>query len=285
MKNRNMIFVFVVLSIMFSIAKVYFIKDFAVEREAIPVSNKEKSWTDKDLALIETRLETANIHSATWVTLVNYKSDLKNIINKENAADFFKVANNNLATLVVCLRKDLCGLTPEKDEPNRTAAHLLIARLLNAIELSIIGQLNLRPQVDWNLIREISGLEGNEMKVASLELLQKFDVQNGGIENLLKIADSYPANKKASFYAEIAPDLMPHERPVFMNAILKTISLSDFDTTTSIVDKIKIFRLNQIELSAFSKSLCRFKKTNESWIILKNKMLVVDKNFENNCTN
>ena len=291
MKHRNSIFIFVIITMTFSIAKVYFIDSFSVPREKIIVSEKEASLPETDLKRIESFLKPQNIKSPNWDTLVDYRTDLKKTINKENAASYFETASQNLPDLVICLRKDFCGMEkPTIEAPyfdsERTPAHLLLARTLNVLYESIKNQPELAQQLDWNLITEISGLTGNEVKAASMELLLNFDKRNSGKEQLFEIADGYKGAAKAKFYSEMARDLLPEERPLFVTTIEKTFELDDADTVLSTVENMSKFKLKPEELTRLGKALCRFKRDENqknNWMMIVSQMKKIDNNFEQNC--
>lgn len=289
MKHRNTIFVFILVSIVFSVAKVYFINDFKVPREKIIVSNQEASLPKNDLKKIESFLKPQNIQSPTWEVLVDYRTDLKKTINKQNAESYFETATKNLPDLVLCLRKDFCGMDkPTVESPyfdsERTPAHLLVARTLKVIFETLKNRPELARQVDWNLITEISGLTGNEVRAASMELLVNFDRRNAGKENLFEIAASYTGIAKANFYSQVAADLLPEERPIFMNTLEKSLEQDDPHTVISIVEQIQFLHLSKAEVTVVGKALCRFKDGHKfNWQMIVSKMKVVDNNFEQNC--
>jgi hypothetical protein len=291
MKNRNSIFIFVIVTIMFSLAKVYFIKDFKVPREEIVVSSKIENLNQLDQKNIESKLKVENIKTPFWEKIVDYRTDLKTAITKENAKGFFDSANKNLSDLVVCLRKDFCGMDKATSsspyfDSERTPAHLLLARSLKVIRESLIQDPTLASQIDWNLITEISGLSGNDVKAASMDLLVNFDKRNGGKENLYKVAESYSGIAKANFYTEISNDITPEERPLFISTLEKTLSNDDPNTVISIVENFKKYRLTKNEILGVSKILCRFKNDGDqapNWKMIVSQMKNVDINFEQNC--
>lgn len=289
MKNRNTIFVFILVAITFSIAKVYFINDFKVPREKIVVSDQEAIFPKNDLKKIESFLKPENVQSPIWEVLVDYRTDLKKTINKQNAQSYFETASKNLPDLVFCLRKDFCGMDkPTVESPyfdsERTPAHLLVARTLKVISETLKNRPELAKQVDWNLITEISGLTGNEVRAASMELLLKFDRRNAGKENLFEIAESYKGTAKANFYTQVAADLLPEERPIFMITLEKSLEQDDPNTVISIVEQIQSLHLSRSEVAIVGKALCHFKDGHKSnWQMIVSKMKVVDNNFEHNC--
>lgn len=289
MKNRNIIFVFILVSITFSIAKVYFINDFKVPREKIVVSNLEVLLPKTDLKKIESFLKPQNIQSATWETLVDYRTDLKKTINKQNAQSYFETASKNLPDLVHCLRRDFCGMDkPTVESPyfdsERTPAHLLVARTLKVIFETLKNRPELATQVDWHLITEISGLDGNEVKSSAMDLLLHFDRRNAGKDNLFEIASSYTGTAKANFYSKVAADLLPEERPLFINTLEKSLEQDDPNTVISIVERIQTLHLSDSEVATVGKVLCRFKDGHKhNWDMIVSKMKVVDNNFEQNC--
>lgn len=289
MKNKNSVFIFIAATIAFSLAKIYFVKDFKVPREKIIVSDKEASLPQSDLKKIESFLKPQNIQSPNWETLVDYRTDLKKTINKENAKSYFETASKNLPDLVICLRKDFCGMDkPTVESPyfdsERTPAHLLVARTLKVILESLKNRPDLAAQVDWNLITEISGLSGNEVKEASMNLLVNFDRRNAGKDNLFEIAASYKGTAKASFYSQVAAELLPEERPIFVNTLEKSFEQDDPNTVISIVDRIQSLHLSDSEVASVGKALCHFKDGyKHNWDMIVLKMKVVDTNFEQNC--
>jgi hypothetical protein len=274
----------------FSIAKVYFIDSFKVPREQILVSDKEIALPKVDIKKIESYLKPQNIQSPSWESLIDYRTDLKKTINKENAQDYFETASKNLPDLVHCLRKDFCGMEKATVEApyfdsERTPAHLLLSRTLKVIFESIKNRPELASQLDWNLITEISGLSGNEVKAASMDLLINFDKRNSGKEHLFEIADGYKGAAKAKFYSEIAVDLIPEERPLFISTIEKTFEHDDAHTVISTVESMKKFKLDQAEITRVSKALCHFKSDEHpgNWSMIVSQMKKVDINFEKNC--
>jgi hypothetical protein len=284
MKNKNSIFVFILVTIMFSLAKVYFIKDFSIPRENIVLSGKEMTISRNDLQLIETYLQPKNRHSPLWGIIGDFKANLQAIINPENANGYFEIATQNLPDLVLCLRKNLCGvISPEAD---RTPAHLLVARTLDVILISLKNKPELALLVDWNLVTEVSGLKGNEIRVSSRELLSKFDPRNGGKNHLFEIVESYKGKEKASFYSKLAEDISIAERPIFISTLNKSLERDDPETVISIVGSMKKFRLTSAEIASLGKALCRFKKGDvqqQNWKVIALEMKKYDINFEQNC--
>ncbi len=291
MKNKNAIFIFVVVSVIFSIAKVFFIKDFTVNREKIIVSKHTTPLEINDLKKIESFLKPANITSPNWEKLVDYRTNLKQTINLENAVSYFETANQNLPDLVICLRKDFCGMEPASlsspyFDDERTPAHLLVARTLDVIKESLRLHPELASKVDWNLITEISGLAGNEVRASSMDLLVSFDVRNNGRAHLFEIAESYKGEAKAKFYSKMAKDLEPSERPVFISTLEKSLEQDDAHTVISIVEKLNTFQLSKNEVVNVEKVLCRFKQDDPkdpNWLMIKYNMSKLDNRFEQNC--
>jgi hypothetical protein len=269
---------------MFSLAKVYFIKDFSIPRENIVLSGKEMTISRTDLQLIETYLQPKNIHSPLWGNIRDFKVNLQAIINPENASAYFEIASQNLPDLILCLRKNLCGvISPETD---RTASHLLVARTLDVILISLKNKPEVALLVDWNLVTEISGLKGNEIKVSSRELLSKFDPRNGGKNHLFEIVESYKGREKASFYSQLAEDISINERPVFLSTLNRSLERDDPETVINIVGSMKKFRLTGIEIASLGKALCRFKREDvqgQNWKVITLEMKKYDIDFEKNC--
>ncbi len=291
MKNKNSIFIFIILSIIFSLGKIYFIKDFKVERDILVVKNDAVSLPTSDVKKIETFLKSKNTQNISWETLTDFRLKLETSINKENAKNVFEVANKNLPDLIKCLRKDYCGMDPATIEKpyfdkDRTPAHLIAARTLSAMLLSIKLNPELKKDVDWNLIREISGLSGNELRAASMDLLINYDVNNNGKDSLYKVAESYSGQAKANFYTQMAADLATNERAIFVSTVEKSLEKDDPNTVISIVESLKKYKLTSTEMVGVSKVLCRFKNDEaqgHNWLMIKSLMNKLDKNFEQIC--
>jgi hypothetical protein len=286
-KNKNSIFIFIVITIFLSLAKVFFIKDFKVTKEVLILSNKEIVVSDENIHQIESFLKPQNTQSPNWKNIVDFHLSIKKIINLENAQSYFEIATLNLPDLVICLRKNICGLNQINSfELDRTPAHLLIARSLNVIQETLKYRPDFSSRIDWNLITEISGLSGNEIKLASGELLSNFDYRNNGKEHLFDIVESYKGADKAKFYSQIAAELVVAERPVFVNTLAKSLAHDESETVLSIIDKMKDFHLTKIEVTSVSKALCRFKTEKDqikTWNTIITKMSRIDDHFQQNC--
>jgi hypothetical protein len=270
---------------------VFFIKDFKVPREKLSLSNKEIVISPEELVKIESQLKISHIQSDLWKNISNPKLNLEKTITKTNSKEYFELANKILPDLVFCLRKNNCGIT--KNEINSktfdtdsTLAHFLLAKNISVLHETLKHQPELAVQLDWNLITEISGLSGNEIKEASLSLLTEFDKRNNGKERLFEIAKSYRGTEKADFYALISADLVLEERPIFIQTLEKSFNEDEPDTVIKIVQNIKKFHLSKVEVSDLGKALCRSKlkaANDNNWKSIVTSMKNIDSNFEQSC--
>jgi hypothetical protein len=291
MSNKNSIFVFIIISIFFSLAKVFFIKDFKVPREKLFLSNSEMAISPDDLIKVESRLKLTQAQRGQWKNIIDPKLNFENILTLQNSQDYFELVNTIVPDLVLCLRKDNCGIIKNNTngpsfDTDSTLAHLLLAKNIIILHKTLKLRPELVTHVDWNLMTEISGLNGNEIKAASLSLLTEFDKRNNGKDRLFEIAKTYRGSEKADFFALISADLVLEERPIFIQTLEKSFNEDEPSTVIKIVQNMKKFHLSKVEVADLGRALCnsKLKAANDSnWKSIMTSMKNIDSSFEQNC--
>ena len=245
----------------------------------------------RDFAKLEENFNEETLQDENWLKINDYTLDVKNLVTLKNAKHLFRISNENVASLVSCLKKDFCGMERRNgndayfDESN-TPGHILLGRSLHIIIEALQLRPELQSEIDWDLIRELTDNSNETIQVLAIEILNNFNSKNRDLENLFKVVDNYMGNAKADALAELAIKSSANEHILMVNSLGKSFSIDDPNTVISIVDKIETMNLSNDELIKVSKSLCHFKENglnDPNWKMIKHCMGKVSLDLKSIC--
>ena len=204
-----------------------------------------------------------NIQSSLlFKNIINFQLTLNQTITSLNANEYIAIANQNIVTLFNNLNHSL----DVGDQQNRTLKLNLLARHLEVIKYSLQSAPSLSKNVNWNIVRQSSGLKNESSELLAHDLLRNYDLKNNGNLYLLEISKTYRGKAKAHFFVSISEALLKSERPVFLNTLKYSFEHDDYQTTVSpILISLKEMKLDHQEIVVVTKSLCHFQKNSETW--------------------
>ena len=231
------------------------------------------------------------LQNENWNNLNNYSISEKELINQNNAADFFRLTSASMVELVSCLKKDFCGMERRNsndayfDELN-TPGHILLARSLRLFIETLRVCPGLKNEIDWDLIKELTDSSNENVKVSAIDILKNYNIKNIDNESLFKIVDNYNGNAKAEALTLLAEGNSSDERILLLNSIAKSFAIDDPNTVISVVDKMNTIKLSSDELSKVSRNLCHYKEKgnlNPNWLVIKFYMGKVNVDLKSVC--
>jgi hypothetical protein len=218
-----------------------------------------------DQKKLERNLKKETTANEKWVMVNDYSIPVHELVNKSNAKDFFKLVNGSISDLASCLKKDFCGMERRNEndpyfDDSRTPGHILLGRNLEILKQSLVENPDLKNDVDWDLIRELTESGNEKIQVLSVDLLKEYGTARGDTEKMLKITDDYKGNAKALALAELAQHAKPEEKGQVINSIEKSFATDDPNTVISVLEKMDKMKLSTGEKEQTVKNLCRFKE-------------------------
>lgn len=221
-----------------------------------------------------------------WPQINDYTKNAKSMVDKNNAKAIFKITQGAIKDLATCLKKDFCGMERRNDndayfDDVKTPGHILLGRNLDIMIEALQVDPDLKKELEWELIRELTENENEKIQVLALEIIKDFDQSGADTDKLLEIADNFKGNAKAEAFAKIASrDSLNTEnnRILLVNALEKSFSGDDPNTVISVVEKMNKMRLSESEIAKVSRNLCHFKENGSddpNWKMIKYDMAKV----------
>jgi hypothetical protein len=239
------------------------------------VEISKTALTQNDLKNIRQILNENSLQSQLNDLILNLSKSSNEILNKKNSKELITIANNNLASLFDCYIKNKCGV-------NESILKIMISRHLELIKVALKNDIKMSPAVNWIVIRECSGINNNDVRILTADLLFNYDTKNNGNIKILDIASSYSGQAKADFFKTISEALLPAERKLFISALKESFLKDDSKTIELIVLNLNEMSLKKTEVSDLGNSLCHL-KTKENWNNIKLAMSSVSTGFEKTC--
>lgn len=224
--------------------------------EAILANDRQK---------LEENLTKEILNDENWIKVNDYSTDVKDLVNKKNAKELFKLSNRSITNLASCLKKNFCGMERKNEDDayfddGKTPGHILLGRNMEIMVESLKDDPELRKEVDWDLIRELTDSMNEKVQLLAVELLKNFNTKENDTQKLLKIADNYKGNAKALALIEISSRNSEEDHSLLLNAIEKSLAGDDPHTAISVVEKLGKMHLTKNELERVSQSLCHYKE-------------------------
>ena len=167
-----------------------------------------------------------------------------------------------------------------------TPAHILINRSLLIMKESLRKDINLKSQVDWEILQELAS-SGNELlAVEALDIIREFDSESMKTDDLIKLSSDYKGSAKADALVRIAKKKNPTDKLLVASEIEEVFASSDNDTVISVLEQMKQMNFSQNELSRILRNLCRYKGDPEeerNWLMVKSLATKIYSDFEKLC--
>lgn len=232
------------------------------------VADSVKSGEDilsRDRKRLEKNLKKEILQDENWVKVNDYSIEVKNLVTKKNAKELFKLSNESISDLASCLKKDFCGMERRSDDDSyfddsRTPGHILLGRNLEIMYESLKIDPELKKEVNWDLIRELTDSANEKVQVIAVELLKNFNTRENGTERLIKIVENFSGNSKADALVELSSRASEDDHSLLLNAIEKSLAGDDPNTAISVVEKLGKMHLAKNEIERVSKNLCHYKE-------------------------
>ncbi|MFA6236411.1 MAG: hypothetical protein WC635_03705 [Bacteriovorax sp.] len=232
---------------------------------------------EEDRKKFESYFKSEVLQNKHWPEINDYTIGAVQLVNKTNARELFKLANSNAKSLTICLKKDFCGMEKRNDDDSyfdeaKTPGHIFLGRHLEILLESLRLYSDLKNDLDWELIRDLTDSENEKIQLLALEIIKDYDSRGSETEALLDIAEDYKGNAKAGAFEKIANRESLKDQSLLVNALEKSFSLDDPHTVISVVEKIKKMNLSETDIARVSKTLCRFKENGNddpNWKMIK----------------
>lgn len=231
----------------------------------------------RDQAKLESHFKPEILSNKQWPQVNDYSLSAQNLVNQKNSRELFILNHSSAKDLAACLKKNFCGMEKRSDDDAyfdeaKTPGHILLGRNLDIMLEALRINPDLQTEIDWDLIRELTESENEKIQVIALTIIKDYDASNEDIAKLLKIADHFKGEAKASALEQIASRDSSIERMQLMNAVEKSFALDDPHTVISIVEKMEKMSLSKEEIAKVSRNLCRFKESgadDPNWKMIK----------------
>ncbi len=256
--------------------------------ESIPSPEKILA---NDFEKITRNLKPENMTGQEWGLINTYSLPPEKIVKKETAAAFFKSANGNLPDIYSCLKKDFCGMTTRNEndayfDDQATPAHILINRNLKIIKESLRKDIELKSQVDWDLMNALAS-SGNELlAVEALDIIREFDSESVKTDDLIKLTSDYKGTAKADALVRIAKKNGTSDKLLVASEIEEVFANGDNDTVISVLEQVGKMNFSQNDLSRLLRNLCRYKDNEaeeRNWLMIKSQAKKLYSDFEQIC--
>ncbi len=244
-----------------------------------------------DYERIAKNLKPENTAGDEWKQINTYSLTPEKIVTKDSAGAYFKTAQANIPDIYSCLKKDFCGMTTRNDDDayfddQATPAHILINRNLKIMKESLRKDINLKSQVNWDLLQDLAS-SGNELlAVEALDIIREFDSESMKTDDLLKLSGDYKGTAKADALVRIAASKGTKDKLLVASEIEEVFASGDNDTVISVLEQVKHMNFSQNELSRILRNLCRYKDNPEeerNWLMIKSQAMKLYSDFEKIC--
>jgi hypothetical protein len=211
--------------------------------------------SEKDLAFFDNRLNPDNKNSKWIKSILNFKYNPKDIPTKENGKEIVELVNIEIQNLTTCLKDENCR-APE-DLKSKT---LLMKRYLLILKATLEQYPVESQRVSWEQVRGLVGLPFPEIQGLVSDLLRFSNEKNDGKKEFKKIIALYSGAEKAKVLKNMAQDLLPDERSLFINAVSESLKDDSFDTLKLIISNLRLMKMNDVELIKMLNGTCLLKE-------------------------
>jgi hypothetical protein len=255
-----------------------------------PVGNSTETILKNDLEKLEKNLASEIIKDESWKKINDYAIPPAQLVNSKNAKHLFKLSNNSIDNLAICLRKDFCGMEKRNEhdayfDDKKTPGHILLGRNLS-IMLSVLKLYpELENEINWEMIRELTENNNENIQVLAIELLNNFKSNE---INIFSVIDNFKGNAKGRALADLKTKDSSSERQMLINSLEKSFASDDPNTVISVVEQLKKMRLSKDEMEKVSRNLCHYKEKgidDPNWKMIKYDMGLVRVDLDKVCSN
>lgn len=231
------------------------------------------------------------IASAEWTDLISYQLLPSKIVNKVNSKMYFKMIDESLPELFICLKKDYCGMTTRNDDDayfddQKTPSHILINRQLKVLKELLAVSPELASEINWELLIELARFDSELIQVEALDIIREHNKTASTVNELIKVSSSYQGNARAQALLKIAQSKDELTLSLVTNEIEEIFEMADANTVLSVLENLKKMSIGQLNLENTLKNLCRF-KTDESlshnWAMIKYETKSLNANLDTYC--
>jgi hypothetical protein len=263
-------------------------------------NNKKKRFQivslEHDQAILEKNLNNTIIHSRDWQNFKNFSIPIKELVNLNNANEFFELSKTMIADLSLCLKKNYCGMERRNENDSyfdnqRTPGHILLERSLAILSESLTLKPSLSQNLDWELLDSLTQNENESIKVESLKLINRFHADIKNQEKILRITEKFSGKSKADGLVEVSNSTRLSRNDI-LESIANSFSFDDPHTVISIIEKLELYHLTKNEFEKISPYLCRFKSNDKTeieespnWKMIKFDLGKFNINLEEICQN
>ena len=255
---------------------------------AAPMKSPEEILA-RDYEKIAKNLNKKNTSNDEWQQINNYAVKSEDLVNAQNAKDYFKTASSNVPDLFSCLKKDFCGMETRGEDDayfddQRTPAHILLKRNLNVMKESLRNDASLKSEVDWDLMKELAKSGSDMVSVEALDIIREFDNESVKTDELIKVTRDLKGQAKAEALINLSRKSNSMDKILIASEVEEIFAMSDANTVISVLEKLKNMSLGA-NATRVLKNLCRFKDNEQShnWPVIKMTAMKVNKEFENMC--
>ena len=258
------------------------------QQESAPMKSPEEILA-KDYEKIAQNLSEKNTSNDEWKQINQYAIRPENLVNAQNAKNFFKTASSNVPDLYSCLKKDYCGMETRGEDDayfddQRTPAHILLKRNLSIIKESLRKDSSLRSEVDWTLMKDLAKSGADMLAIEALDIIREFDKEGLKTEELIKVTRDLTGQAKADALVNLSKKSNSTDKILLASEVEEIFAMGDANTVISVLENLKNMDLGP-NATRVLKNLCRFKDNEQShnWPVIKMNAMKVNNEFLNIC--
>ena len=243
----------------------------------------------RDYEKISKNLSAKNTSNDEWKQINQYAVKPEDLVNAQNAKDYFKTASSNVPDLFSCLKKDFCGMETRGEDDayfddQRTPAHILLKRNLSIIKESLRNNPSLKSDVDWVLMKELARSGSDMLSVEALDIIREFDKESVKTDELIKVTRDLKGQAKAEALVNLSRKSNSTDKILLASEVEEIFAMGDANTVISVLEKLKNMSLGA-NTTRVLKNLCRFRDNEQShnWPVIKMSAIKINKEFEKMC--
>lgn len=251
-----------------------------------------ESILKNDQERLNKNINTEILNDLSWKEINNYSIKPNMLVNSKNATHLFKIANKVVPDLVSCLKKDFCGMERRNEndsyfDERKTPAHILLERNLSIMLLSLKENPELKQEIDWNLVNELTENSNENIQVMAVELMANFNSDKIEEAKILKIVDEYKGDAKANALSKLAQSNPGANKSGLIDSIEKAFTNDDPNTVISVVEKLEKMNLTTDQLTKVAKKLCHYKENgtdDPNWKMIRYNMGKMKIDLDSTCS-
>ena len=272
------------------LASVWYFSKSKTEAQALTPVQSPEEIVGTDFEKIEKQLKPENIKADEWKGINDYTVPVNELVSSDNAAQYFKTAQNNLPELYSCLKKDFCGMESSPGDPyfddQRTPAHILMNRSLKIMKESLQKNKSLAADVNWDLIEELAQSDMEMLEVEALDIINQFGSAHVGTEDSLKKSQHFKGTAKADALVRLSQKGNEKDQALIASDIEEVFAHSDAHTVISVLETMGQMKLKKETVAKTFNNLCRFKEEDSNpanWKMISYLATKLNSDFKNSC--